>query len=806
MIKKKLLKSLSSIMFFTGSKSNDNALAAENRNYGYEDETLGTLNKDKDYNLYWSYMSDEKFSENPTNWTTLNDIYDYAYTYISTKSESKPINEYYLNNDIIFNFKYNYDNNFNSNIENNNIIPLSDINLMLQSMNNAMFNKQQHYKGKDEIDFMFYDAIKYNWYGEGSYIYESYTNNYVDISNNFLTYELNTYTVQATVWNSTTSSYELAWQDIKDEATGEVIGKEPLMTNKYSLKNINKFDKVIIDKLTEITNDFKEKFVWDSEFEDKYSYNISELNSQINLFGESHSFGFSNIKVNLNYDSQFNNWFKNKVSFDVDNLETEKDINLLDIVVGKENSWTNIIKNETDKVCGNDINISGAHSFVINNNLETSLNLGLLNPQSIKEINFTNIADKLVNEIDMLSEYKNKIDFETLVDTNWNKEYDNVLEKLIINNDANKECNITNIIGLEYLNNLKQIDLLNCNKLNNSLNLKNLSKLNIVNAKGSNLKVFETLNQNKFENVILPVSIESISLQNKEGINNLFIESIENLKSFNLINSTIDNLKIKELNENEFEFESNNNEHLFINYWLTNLKNQNKLSSGNVNFINLEGVNWTNVSIDTLEMLKIVELNRLTGEVQIDGSYNENKDLFRNEYQKLIKLFGNDPIYKENNDLKFNININENAFKVKFEFITEEEYDGEKIYNILDFIETDLIDNTAVNSLLDMMQASPELFENLTFEDFHNNNKQKVGLTFKLNKSLELTNKSEKFDSLQLGDILLYNDNKIVIINKDTENINTNFIKLGNLTTKLSEILFNLSEYNKFYISIKSLE
>ena len=62
MIKKKLLKSLSSIMFFTGSKSNDNALAAENRNYGYEDETLGTLNKDKDYNLYWSYMSDEKFS------------------------------------------------------------------------------------------------------------------------------------------------------------------------------------------------------------------------------------------------------------------------------------------------------------------------------------------------------------------------------------------------------------------------------------------------------------------------------------------------------------------------------------------------------------------------------------------------------------------------------------------------------------------------------------------------------------------------------------------------------------------------
>ena len=29
--------------------------------------------------------------------------------------------------------------------------------------------------------------------------------------------------------------------------------------------------------IAHIENDFKEKFIWDSEFEDKYSYNICEL-------------------------------------------------------------------------------------------------------------------------------------------------------------------------------------------------------------------------------------------------------------------------------------------------------------------------------------------------------------------------------------------------------------------------------------------------------------------------------------------------------------------------------------------------
>ena len=95
--------------------------------------------------------------------------------------------------------------------------------------------------------------------------------------------------------------------------------------------------------------------------------------------------------------------------------------------------------------------------------------------------------------------------------------------------------------------------------------------------------------------------------------------------------------------------------------------------------------------------------------------------------------------------------------------------------------------------------------DNVETSDFINNNRINIGITFELENVLELDKKSENLEYLNAGDILLYEKTKLIIVSKTTKNINTNFIKIGEIedTNKLTAILTSI---DNIILSINSLE
>jgi hypothetical protein len=102
---------------------------------------------------------------------------------------------------------------------------------------------------------------------------------------------------------------------------------------------------------------------------------------------------------------------------------------------------------------------------------------------------------------------------------------------------------------------------------------------------------------------------------------------------------------------------------------------------------------------------------------------------------------------------------------------------------------------------------NPDLYLHKTYNKFKDNNKKIIGLSTDIDSIIEFTDKSEKPDKLNIGDILFYVD-KLIIITKNVNNINTNYIKLGNIANfdELSKIIHELSEDVSCNISFRTLE
>ena len=131
------------------------------------------------------------------------------------------------------------------------------------------------------------------------------------------------------------------------------------------------------------------------------------------------------------------------------------------------------------------------------------------------------------------------------------------------------------------------------------------------------------------------------------------------------------------------------------------------------------------------------------------------------------------------------------------EIINEEE-----VLSDIDSIEATIIDSKSGNSFLDNLNDN---IENVETSDFINNNRINIGIMFELENVLELDKKSENLEYLNAGDILLYEKTKLIIVSKTTKNINTNFIKIGEIedTNKLTSILTSI---DNIILSINSLE
>jgi hypothetical protein len=136
-----------------------------------------------------------------------------------------------------------------------------------------------------------------------------------------------------------------------------------------------------------------------------------------------------------------------------------------------------------------------------------------------------------------------------------------MLEELIIGKES-INCNINEIVGLDYLSTLKKLDITGCNKLSN-LDISKLANLEEFNANNTSITVFQPAQYTTIKNVTLPDTIETIILddinvakkkiksavtdsdgkikydeENKPGISNLLT-----------IYSCISNLSIEELEE-----------------------------------------------------------------------------------------------------------------------------------------------------------------------------------------------------------------------------------------------------------------
>jgi hypothetical protein len=107
---------------------------------------------------------------------------------------------------------------------------------------------------------------------------------------------------------------------------------------------------------------------------------------------------------------------------------------------------------------------------------------------------------------------------------------------------------------------------------------------------------------------------------------------------------------------------------------------------------------------------------------------------------------------------------------------------------------------------LNDIQFNENLYSNLKTQQFINNNRQNIGIYTTLSGGIEYDLHSEKLEQIQLGDILLYK-NQLIIASKNIKNINTHYIKLGNIQDfeELSTILNSLSA-KKYVISFTALE
>lgn len=777
------VKDISSIMVFTGANSLNNALALENREYGYEDEFIGKLTKTASNDSAFNKVTGEIFIETTPKYNNVDDLTILAYSYIINKSSEKPTNTMYLNTSNIINFDYTYENDLQNNVANIVNGPCNDIKLYLASLNNAMYNKQKFYAKNNEIEYITYNGIKYYWQKPGTILNESYNKIEHNIGNDYVSYSLIGHEMQAEIWDAYTYTYIPVFETVTNPETNET-SQVPLMETRYEVEYMYRIGDIVNGKLNEISKRYNDTYK-ENDFNSYYLYN---LNHKLSFICNTYSFGKQTFDVYSNYDGEFNNLFNNVISFNVENVESLNNIKMADVILGEE-YWTNITVNENEYLCGNE-------KYPMDSNIElivSSLNesnvsdLHILSPYKIKKLDISVIANNLSGVLDLSCDYNKKIDAEHTIRTNWIKEKGVMLEELIIGKES-INCNINEIVGLDYLSTLKKLDITGCNKLSN-LDISKLANLEEFNANNTSITVFQPAQYTTIKNVTLPDTIETIILDDINVDGMLNYEPNVNLTSLEFNNVT--------------GFDSFN----FVSTWLDKLSENNILSSGLVNFVNLNGVDWDNVPVNKLIDLKNIELKEFTGRVNIVGEFNQY--ISRLDYRLLRNLYG-DEAFNSENSLVFNVELTDDAFKLNIKALLPktEKFDEVEIttYEEIGSVDIDVIDNVSGNSLLNDIQLNPDLYEDVKLDSF-TNNKKTIGVCTTIETVLESNDKSEYISNLEIGDVLLYND-KLVIVSKNTININTNYIKIGviNDTDMLMTILDTLQNNTEYKLVLTASE
>jgi hypothetical protein len=406
----------------------------------------------------------------------------------------------------------------------------------------------------------------------------------------------------------------------------------------------------------------------------------------------------------------------------------------------------------------------------------------IMAPHKIAKLDLSLLSSYLYDTIDLNPNYDKKINYQDTVSTCWNDEKGHTMEEFILGNED--ECEVTNIYGISDLTNLKSVSLKNCKKLSNDIDFTTLENLNNLVIDGTNLSSVKLANKVELNNLtILNTAINSLVL------NENVIDSLQYTPTADLTTLELNNVTINNYNET-----SDDTIYSFVSNWIEELIKADKLNSGLVNYVNLNGIDWQNADLRLLYQLKDIELNEITGRIKVHDLGSEIIE--RRDYRKLLNLYGED-IVKEDSNLYIDMTLDPNAFNIKMDIIkkqinkTTDEF-GETTTTEEDVLYDSLVctinDDLTGNSLLDYLQDNKT--EGLKFTDYKNDNKQKIGLVATLDHKFEMNQKSEKPKQLEVGDVLLYNINQLVIVTKNSTNINTNYIRLGKFEdiTKISQM------------------
>ena len=779
---------LPNITFYSGREAEEAASAVENRLYGTQTSYFGELSLTRDNNSYWSLMPSNIFGENPTKYNNIGDIVNSTISYMSKFKDNQVDISVDKN---ILTFNYNYEDDLNSDFNNTYIIPSQKLIELLLNVNDMRFNKLNYYKDNIELKEITYAHKKYPYNPEGTKYTVTENDNVIeyDFSRQFVDYNYMETSYDVAYIGSYMRAITLADGTISYVPTGMTYTGFNTYYS-YLISNINRFDDRMEAFFENNTNSIVE------EYGDLKTYFISELDSILTLNLNTYSLNNKNLYAYFNFNSKYNNWFNNIISFDINTNDIQENDTLVKIQPLKEDYFN--VNIYTDKICGDDKLCDDLTSFNINdvNNLEEVQKFDIVNPSNIKGLDFTSISSKL-KKVNLINKYDKKINATTTANTNWIIENKNIsnLEFIRVGN-LESESNIEEIYGISNIKSLKEIDIVNCKKIKKDFSLSKLENLKIFNAVGSSIKSFIPKQNLDFEYISLPNELNTLSLKN------IKIDEFNYTPNAKLINVTLNNVSGEGLNVQSF-----------MKTWLDALdstkvegKEISILKDGIVNNTNLVGINFKNYKVSDLLKFKYIGLNEFSGNISIVG--DNNHDLNRQEYLKLRNVFGDEIMeagkYTSNSKpIKFEYTLDPKAFSKKAYFYYKDRLNvnGEIIDYVMPVndeegrlleLEFNMNDNIGGQSLLD-------LFDNTNLLRF---TKNKEKFAYEINLPSKIFTDNDETTSLTKnllpGDVLLYKGNKLLLVINTPQNNVYNYVKIG-------RFVFSHNSSNEIYISFEPL-
>lgn len=802
------IQNLDSILFYSGPDAVVAAEYTEGREFGSYVNRLGYLRKNADSSIYFSEYPNVKYKERVTTFDKMNDLYSETLSYLVSNTENVIGNSYITNNR--YNVIYTYETDLNNNFDNARNCVKTNLSDFLIALNTQKYNKEAKYGDNFEVSSIKIDQTYFRWYPENTIAYYNtettetpYTYTYYFINDNPVNKYEGEENEQLTAYLNERGgladgefihSYSYTDTIITSEDIPYIIGGNYYSYVKQSYATIDyKLEEKIDNKLS----DFEEKYNHNASI---YAYYMYDCNSDIKMLLTTLSLGVKESTFKIGFDSKFNKWFDNVI-----NLHAELNENdvIANITSADNNEIFSIFRNNIDRITGNNVELNKdeLHSFVTNSAVTLEDTINILTPYSIDTLDLSPIKTKISNILD-------------LNETGWITDGSN-MKKLILDDGTDTPSNIEKIFGLNDITSLEYIDMSNLSNLTRTPAIDALENLKVFKANNSNIDSFRPKKGTTLYNVELPESVKSIKLIDntfEEGTLTVLGQQVHFDGNFNYTpNVNLTNLTLRNI-DNELSYK-------LVTDWYDAIEAADKLDS--VIYLELNNIEWNNVSANTLINLKHFDINpNLSGEISIYGSGNYHK-LTRSEYQDIVKGYGinafvhgdvSNKVFKDldisleksketfeyslkvlNKSIEaYNASFDEDSDNIRYKDTLAVEFKGYAydVNNGHREYEIDPYTNRAANALLDIIYKANQDF--IFIKDDIDNYAY-----CKLDSSID-TSASNEVKNIKAGDIMLFNSDTLMIFFEDVNNSIYEYIKLGNIIDETVE-----DYYGRAYSSLK---